>query len=456
MKLSLNQDINILEDKSFKIILSICIPLFIISIVQIPISILNNKIINNSGGERLFAILSSIGSITGFMTNFISAITNQAWIKSAKYYDKNGNGTKFFIQGIYAIWIFNILLAIIMICASNPILNFLRVQEDFYNQAKTYYVIYVLTYIFTSTSTFIIQISNGTGSSLNILITNILTPILSIINSFLLLSVLNTDVYGLSLYTNVTSLLIAIILFIKLVYFKVIDKFSFKYLKPDFTFIFSIIKDGLFIAFQHIFAYIGIFIAERARNTYLSANFLSVISISIPVTILFSALSSSTYLFFPKNYAFKKLKRVKSFLKTIILICFIYGLICTILYHTIARPYYSSLYEDKNLIDIGTKHWIFYSFGFIPLFIKTILGAFFESIGYKKIPMISGFTELIGLSFCGFILIPNIGNVGFSIASPMGWAFAMIFMSACYFIFRKKIYNPDKEKLQKLGEKNEN
>ena len=91
-------------------------------------------------------------------------------------------------------------------------------------------------------------------------------------------------------------------------------------------------------------------------------------------------------------------------------------------------------------MELGVKHWFWYGTGFIPLgFIYTVR-FFFDAVGMSKISLLSGLGELIGHLIAAFVLIPNLGNMGRSIANPVGWAVANVFLWSSYLLFRKRIY----------------
>lgn len=233
------------------------------------------------------------------------------------------------------------------------------------------------------------------------------------------------------------QLLFYVLLFIK-------DGFRFRLgqalRRLDWRKIGTIIRYGFLIALQNLLCTSGYLLVTYQANRYLSPEYISVLNVSLPLAVIMSAVSSAGLAFCPPNYAAHKTERLKRFFTLSTLCCFVYGVLCFVLYALLGEWYYARLFQDPRIIAFGAEYWRWFGIGQIFLALIFPVRTFFDSVGRSSLSLLSSAGELAGNLICAVILIPLCGNLGRSLSYPLGYFLAAAFLLTAYCLSRKKIY----------------
>lgn len=414
--------IDYLNDTPLKVLISICLPLIGVNVVLAFTSLLTNALYSHFVGEQVFSVMGYLSAVTTSFGSIISGIMFAAWIKIAHHFsfdDKMVSAQQMF-NGISAIILVEAGLAFLLVLFTDPILRLLSIPEMIYKEAKIYYVLTILTYLPVALAAFCLTIVNGTSSASRLFWVNIMVVCTNAIVAVFMLAVFRCGMIGVALMPAIAAL-------VQLIFYYFLfrrDDYRISFFEVlrhlDWAKIGRIIRYGFLIAMQSLLCTSGYLIVTYQTNRFLSLEYISILNISLPLSGIISAVSSASLAFCPPNYAAHKFDRLKQFFTLSTLCCFGYGIICFLLYAFLGSKYYSSLFQDPNIIAYGAEYWLWFGLGQIFLALLSNIRTFFDSVGKSSLSLLSGIGELADNLICALILIPYFGNIGRSLAYPLG------------------------------------
>lgn len=426
-----------------KALFTICFPLILVNILLACTTTLTNTLYSTYIGQDAFSVMGYLTIITTAFGSIMGSIVSASWIKTAYYFNSSNQAAanQHLFHGFLAIIIVELCVTIPLILLTNPILELLNIPEGIYVLAKTYYIYYILSYLPSAFAALFLTIVNGTGSSKRIFWINIFVVCLNYSAAYLLLAIFHVGIYGVALLGSlgaIFQLVLYIYVFRKDGYrFPIRESFS----NTNWTFVKNIVFYGLLMAAQSLLCTAGYFITTYQTNRYLPLEYVSVLNVTLPLNGIMSAASSACLAFCPPNYTAKKKNRLKKFLKLTMSCCLIYGILCFLLYLSLKTWYFSRLFDNALIVTYGEEYWLWQGIGSIFLSLVYPLRSFFDSVGLSKITLLSGIGEFVGNVFCALFLIPSYGNIGRSIAYPLGWIIAFVFLSIAYLVLKKRIFS---------------
>ncbi len=435
----LNKKIDMLHEKIYLVIILLSLPLFINLFIEMGVGLLNNTILVKYMGEGIFAIVSSITMLNGCLASLCGAIRNGAYVRSAKNFSTKEVATKYMIQNIYTIAVFDFVFCGLLIIFVDPILIFLNVKPELYDNVKIFFIGYYITYFFVDLLAQITTINNANSSSVRIFILGAITSLLSTLITFIVIGPMSMGVLGYSLLGLFKSLPIFFVYIFLLSKAKIFGKVKKEYFKPDFKFIFGAIGYGATNSIQSVTVTVGEIFVLRQTNL-LPIDYITCLSISLPFTISNGPLFSAITLFVPINFQNGNVKRIKSFLRLNIIVCFVIGLVNCTIYWIVSKPYLTGLGLSASVINYGIEYWWHMGIQSVLISLLQPMRNYFEAVGYNVVNLIEGFFEVAGKFICAFILIPKFGVLGRNVSWIVSWVLGNIELYGVYFIFRKKIY----------------
>ncbi len=434
-------NLNVMEDSPYLCILKIGLPLLTTCLLNIFIVLVLQKVYSLYAGDNYFLVIGLLSGITSSVPNIYTSVASAAWIKNAHkavLADSEEN-KRSFLDGFYAIIIISTLLLVFLVAFSDVILSWLSIPTEIYQITKSYYILIIALYVFTGMASYCIAVVNGVCNVWTILFVNIVNVCMPLVMAFILLKVLGLGIFGASAVTG-CAMLAVVLVCLTVLRKKGYKEFKRTHFVPRMKNITGIIGFGSVLALQSIFCVVGSFVLSFQANKYLNADYLSVLSLTIPITSVMNVFANVIYALIPVNYAAKKYSRVKKIFFGCLLMCVTYSLVCFSVYALFGRAYFSVLFTDKNIIEYGVSYWFWYGLGFIPVSVIFIVRIFFESIGKNQVALFSGVFEMTGMFICSFYIIPVFGEIGRSLGNTLGWTLAAIYLLTAYFVLRNKIY----------------
>ena len=197
---------------------------------------------------------------------------------------------------------------------------------------------------------------------------------------------------------------------------------------------------GSLIISQTLLCSTSYLIVSVQANRYLTSDFISVLSVNLPLAGVFSALSSAVTVFCPRNYAAGNKSRLKQFFTLTTVIGVLYGVLCFLIYALLGQWYYGRLFDNPDIIAYGTRYWFWTGLSYPFLALIYTVRFFMDSVGRGKFSLLSGGGEFTGNLICALWLIPQFGNIGRILSYPLGWFLGGVALLIAYFFVQKKIY----------------
>lgn len=433
---------DIQKDSCGKILFSIGFPLLIVNVISIFLSVFMNDLYSRYVGSLYFTVTGAISVVITFSTQGIGSVVSAVWIRNASFYvqrEKNDAG-RYIVNSFYTVILAGLLLTIISLICTDILLNMLHVPQEIYSETKTYYIVYMSLLVISGVSTFLRTINDGLGNSADIFIGNFTTTFGTFAAAVLLLVWLNTGFAGTPLVSYVSALFVIAVSSIclkrrgfHLLPNKGCIRLSLKMLWGNLCYAFL-------LSLQFGICTVGDLFVTAQTNKYLSVEYITLTSVSLPISGPMSIMSNACMIFLPHNYKKGNELRIKGFLRLTLGITVLYGMLCFFIYAVGGKWYFASLFEDAHTIAMGQEYWFWYGIGFIFVAVIFVVRYFFDAIGMGKVSLISGIGELLGKLICAFWLIPKYGNIGRTLSYPLGWMFGAVSLLIAYGALRKRIY----------------
>jgi Na+-driven multidrug efflux pump len=210
--------------------------------------------------------------------------------------------------------------------------------------------------------------------------------------------------------------------------------------RPDRRLIGSILRYGLLLTLQSLLCNVGYVAVSIQTNRLLPLDYITVLSVSLPLTGVMSAFSAACAVFVPANHAAGQQKRNLAFLRLAAAGCTGYGVLCFLAFALLGKWYYSRLFDSAAVIAYGTDYWRIYGLGLIFVAIIFVVRIFLESVGLARLALVAGALELCGNLLCAFWIIPRFGVVGRSLSYPLGWLLAAVYLLLLCLCLRKQLF----------------
>lgn len=439
--MTLNRQVNYLEDSIPSIFVMLGFPILISSVAAVFLSLIQNKVISAFCPEyfTVFAVLTSFLTV---VTNIATSIVSAAWAKYAgSFATKDEKSRNNLVNTFYTTLACQIAAELLVLILTDPILHLLNTPSAIYGEVKTFYILYVLASFFSALSGLALTLINGLESAMGVLAMNIASQAFPCGVLALFLCVFKMNIVGGALFTGIAAACTAVLCFILLLKNKRCNLPRREDMRVNLRECGSILRMATLIFLQVLCCNVGYIAVAAQTNKLLSLDYISVLSISIPITTGFTVFSTMISVAIPQNYLLGRYDRVKKILGSVFGICQLYGVFCFLFYFVVGKYYYATIFSDPTVVEMGAEFWRLSGLGYIAIPALYVIRCFFVAVQMPRVALGAGFCELAGNLFCAYVLIPRFGEIGRSLSQAIGWGIAMLYLFICYFIFRKKIYS---------------
>lgn len=442
--LTKSKPIDFLKDPPLKVLCSVVLPLLLVYTVQIFTSALTSKISSAFVGADLFSVTGYLSTVMSMVNTAIGALTSAAWIVVSRLFAEKEKSVmqRQITTAVCTIILVTLSVSTIMLLLCKQILNGLHIPQELYSKAKMYFMLYSLVYSFSAVASFLLTVLNATGSAKRLLAINLFSTVNGVLLNVLVLVVCKAGIAGAAILPML-GYIVQILLYITLLRKESLFSFSIFFRgirRVDRKVIWQIIKYASVIALQSLMCSAGYLAVSVQANRYLSTEYISVLSVSLPLASAMSALSTAVTIFCPQNFATGNFERLKKFFRLVVIGGILYGLVCFLAYVLLGRWYFGQLFEDGVIVDHGAKYWFWQGLSYPFLSLMFTVRYFLDAVGKNKYSLLSGLGELTGNLLCAFWLIPVFGNIGRSLSYPIGYALGAVMLVISYCCVRKKIY----------------
>lgn len=432
-------ELDIRNDKIWKILVSLGVPLIVVNLSTIASTALLNQIYTEQIGNQYFMVNGYLTIFVNTCTQLIGALSSAIWIKSASAYTRTKEKGCITVNAFYTMLCGIGIFAAVCIAFADPLLHFLQIPADVYEMVRKYFFLYTAGLFLVGIGDLARAFNNGLGSITDACIGNLISAVTTVAAAILLLVLFRMGLYGGAFVTAVGNLMLfacCIMLLRKRGVCPQKKQWKFRQ-----KLVLGNLKYGSLMIFQVLLCIIGSFAASVQTNRCCSADFISVMSVNLPITAPMNCVTTLSIVFIPQNYQKGSGERVRKFLKIIGIMTVSYGICCALFYIFSGKWYFSGIFTDPKLIEMGQQFWFCRGFGFIFVAFIYVFRYFLDSIGLGKVALLSGIGELLGRLICAGYLIPKYGNIGAALVDTVGWLMGAVFLVSAYLVCRKKIYS---------------
>ena len=89
--------------------------------------------------------------------------------------------------------------------------------------------------------------------------------------------------------------------------------------------------------------------------------------------------------------------------------------------------------ENAAVMEMGFRYLKFNAAMYIPLLFVNILRLCIQGMGFTRVAMFAGLSEMLARTVVALWVVPAAGYTGACLANPAAWVMADMFLFPCYF-----------------------
>lgn len=422
-----------------KLIFSFSIPMLIGNIFQQFYSMVDTIIVGRYVGVEALAAVGVTGSLNFMIIGFIMGLTTGFSVIVAQYFGLNDESRlrKSVAMSVYLSVIITVIVTTVSMLLSKPLLMFMNTPADILEDANLYISIIFAGIVATIFYNLLSCVLRALGDSKTPLIFLIISSLINVVLDLLFIIKFSMGVSG-AAYATVISQAISVIL----CFIYILKRYPILRLqKIDWKWNQNIIKNllnlGIPTAFQSSVTAIGVMVIQTAVNrfgsitvaAYTAASKVEQLATQPAFTF---GLAIATYT--GQNLGAKKIDRIQQGVKKCILIsmisCIVAGILVIVFGRNLTQLFVSGYQPD--VIEISQQYLNIVAVFFWLLGLLFIYRNALQGIGNAKVPLLSGFVELVMRVGVAFTLSNYIGYKGICFASPIAWAGATALLIFAY------------------------
>ncbi|MCQ2501732.1 MAG: MATE family efflux transporter [Lachnospiraceae bacterium] len=412
-----------------KLILAFAIPILIGSLLQKTYSIADTRIVGTYLGDRALAAVGATTVLSSLFNGFFTGIANGFSIMTAQKFgakDKKGVKTSFAGALLLGMILAVVLVGITLLCM-NPILHFMKVPEEFYQDASGYIRIVIAGMLITMIYDVLLASARAIGDSVTPLLTLTLSVLLNILGDIILLGYFHTGVWGAAAATVLAQAITSVICAIYM-----LQKYDiFRLVPADFrecsgAMMRSMLATGLSMGFMNSLIGIGSLILQTAVNG-LGASYIVAQSVARKITevlmAVFVAVGNTMAVYCGQNYGAEKYSRIRKGIHAGYMITCSWCIVVLLIVYTSAALLVQLITgsEDPIMIDAATKYLRFDSILYVLVAVIFVLRNSLQGIGDRITPLVSSGIEMAGKVILTYTLVPAFLYDGVIWVEPIVW-----------------------------------
>lgn len=431
------------KGQPFWLILQFAWPLLLGNMLQQFYSLVDAAIVGQYLGMNALAGVGASSSVLFLIIGFSSGCASGFGIPIAQAF-----GAEDYLQmrryvrvGYYAGIVISILLALSCSLLCGHILRWMQTPEEIFGDAYTYLLITFITIPCNLVYNLLASVIRALGDSKTPFYFLVLASALNIVLDLLFIIVFNMGVGGAALATALAQ---TISIFVCVRYMKR----SFPILKGEMS-QFNIFDVWIMLGFgipfglQFSITAIGSMMLQAANNalgTACATAFTAAMRIKMFFICAFENLGVAMATYCGQNLGARKLGRIVTGIKDAMAMMFVYWIITMAILLPFARDI-STLFiyrSETQILDYSEQFLhiscvCYFFLGTLVIFRYTLQG-----LGYTRLAMWSGVSELIARTLISLLVVPSLRFLGVCVGDPTAWVAANLFLfPAFYFIYQR-------------------
>lgn len=434
------------EGKPMKLILGFALPMLFGLLFQQLYNMVDSIIVGKMLGVNALAAVGSTGSINFMILGFCIGSCNGFAIPIAQSFGaKDNNNLKKYITN--SVWI-SILFAILITTAvgllTRNILIWMKTPAGIMEDAYIYIFIIFMGIPATILYNMSSSILRSLGDSITPVIFLICASLLNIILDFFFIR--KMGVAGAAAATITAQAMAGLVSL-----FYMIKKYKYLgFTGNDWSFsmkhALKICGIGVPMGLQYSITAIGSIIMQTAVNN-MGETIIAAVAVGTKISMFsgcpFEAMGTTMATFGGQNAGAKRLDRIHTGLKDCVKLGVAYSLIA-FAFMLIFGKQLALLFVDKTettLIQYIYQYLIGNTIFYILLSLVNIVRFMIQGLGYSTFAILAGVCEMFARGLVGAFLVPAFGYVFVTVANPIAWIAADLFLIPAYLYVMKRLKN---------------
>lgn len=431
------------KGQPFWLILQFAWPLLLGNMLQQFYSLVDAAIVGQYLGMNALAGVGASSSVLFLIIGFSSGCASGFGIPIAQAF-----GAEDYLQmrryvrvGYYAGIVMSILLALTCSLLCGHILRWMQTPEEIFGDAYTYLLITFITIPCNLVYNLLASVIRALGDSKTPFYFLVLASGLNIVLDLLFIMAFNMGVGGAALATALAQ---TISIFVCVWYMKR----SFPILKGEMSQfniydVWIMLGFGIPFGLQFSITAIGSMMLQAANNalgTACATAFTAAMRIKMFFICAFENLGVAMATYCGQNLGARKLDRIIAGIKDAMAMMFVYWIVTMAILLPFARDI-SAIFIYRSETQILDYSELFMHISCVCYFFLGTLVIFrytLQGLGYTRLAMWSGVSELIARAMVSLLVVPSLGFLGVCVGDPTAWVAANLFLfPAFYFIYQR-------------------
>ena len=421
------------EGSIWKGIFGFALPLFVGQLFQLLYSLVDVRIVGEILGEHSLAAVGATTTLSDLLVGMLNGFTNGLAIIIAVFFGaRDEKNMRKALGGTICYGIIGALaLTLLCLIFLNPILQFLRVGEEFIDESTQYISVILTGLICAALYNICCAILRAVGDSFTPLIFLVLASISNVGLDYLFIGSFHMGVSGAAYATVFSQALSAFLCFMYMRKKHPMLRISRGDLKLDARLSRKMLASGLSMAFMISFVQLGTLALQTSINTFGEKIIVAHTAARKATSMFmlpFSVLGTSLATFCGQNLGAKKTKRIREGIFKTTLVTWGWCILVILMTRLFAPKLISMITasSDTIIIDTACRYLRFdTAFYFVPAVISLFRNSM-QGLGDTKTPVFSSMLELLGKIGVVLFLTPKLAYDGIILAEPIVWVIMVI------------------------------
>ncbi len=423
-----------------RLILRFTIPLIFGNLFQQFYSMVDTIIVGRFLGKESLAAVGSTGSINFLIIGFCLGLCSGFAIPvSQQFGAKNFAEMKKYIGNTIWLTIWSsVLFTVATVLLCRPMLEWMNTPSDIIEEAYWYIVV-----IFAGIPAIFLYnvqaaLLRALGDSRTPVVFLVIASFLNIALDLLLIVVIPMGVVGAAVATVLSQLLSGVACFVFIVKKFPALHISRQDLHIDTGYLTRLCSIGIPMGLQFSITAIGSIILQTSVNA-LGSGIVAAVTAAGRLYSLFAcafdALGVAMSTYGGQNIGARKVERLSPGLRAAMIIGSIYSIFSLLVIWLLGKPLLT-LFVEATEVEIINNAYLFMMINvafFIPLAGVNIFRLMIQGMGYSKMAVFAGVSEMIARGVVGAWLVPALGYIAACFASPIAWIMADLFLIPAYY-----------------------
>ncbi len=446
--MSRNMTRDLTEGRPLKLIVSFALPMLFGVLFQQLYSFVDTAIVGRFLGAERLAAVGATGSVNFLVIGLCLGLCSGFSIPVAQAF-----GAKDEQEVRRCVWhavilsgVLSIFFAVLSASLCKPLLRLMNTPEEILDHSASYIGI-----IFAAIPCCILYnmasgILRALGDSRTPVVFLVMASLINIVLDLFLIIVCGMDVAGAAVATAVSQLLAGIGCVIVMIRRFPILHMNREDKQFDPLLARKMLGTGLPMGLQFSITAIGSVMVQWSVNG-LGVNAVAAISgatkLSMFFACIFDALASTMSTFVGQNVGARKLNRIRQGLRCTSVLGIVYCLLALGVVLLFAGPMLGLFIDAETAPEVtamGIRFLTTNAAFYIPLLFVNILRMSIQGMGFTRIAMLAGLSEMIARTAVSLFVVPVFGFAGACFANPAAWIMADLFLFPCYAKVLRSLY----------------